>query len=45
MFAQLKGTYGLSIFSALWRTILLLLFSIFVVSLFLVAIILLGLGV
>jgi hypothetical protein len=44
MFAQLKGTYGLSIFSALWRTLLLLFFSLFAITLFVVAVILLGLG-
>lgn len=44
MFAQLKGAYGLSVFSALWRTVLLLLFCLIVLSLFLVAIIYLGLG-
>lgn len=44
MFAQLKGTYGLSIFSALWRTLLLLFFSLFAITLFIVAVILLGLG-
>lgn len=44
MFAQLKGAYGLSVFSALWRTVLLLLFCVIVLSLFLIAIIYLGLG-
>ena len=44
MFAQLKGAYSLSIFSALWRTLLLLVFSNIVVSLFVAAIIYLGLG-
>ncbi|AQR60982.1 hypothetical protein BZG35_04395 [Brevundimonas sp. LM2] len=43
MFAQLKGTYGLSIFSALWRTAFLLLFCVFTITLFLAAIILMGL--
>lgn len=43
MFAQLKGAYGLSWFSAAWRTALLLIFCTWVVSLFLVAIIMLGL--
>ncbi|HEV7228706.1 DUF3667 domain-containing protein [Brevundimonas sp.] len=43
MFAQLKGTYGLSIFSALWRTVLLLLFCILTSTLFLIAVIVLGL--
>ena len=44
MFAQLKGAYGLSIFSALWRTLLLLFFSLFAITLFIVGVILLGLG-
>ena len=44
MFAQLKGAYSLSIFSALWRTILLLFFTNVVVSLFVAAIVYLGLG-
>ncbi|MBU1345774.1 MAG: DUF3667 domain-containing protein [Alphaproteobacteria bacterium] len=44
MFAQLKGTYGLSIFSALWRTALLLFFCLLVSTLFFVAIVALGLG-
>jgi hypothetical protein len=43
MFAQLKGTYGLSIFSALWRTIALMFFCVLASTLFLVAIIMLGL--
>jgi len=43
MFAQLKGTYGLSIFSALWRTIALLFFCFLASTLFLLAIIMLGL--
>ena len=43
MFAQLKGTYGLSIFSALWRTIALLFFCVLASTLFLVAIIMMGL--
>ena len=43
MFAQLKGAYQLSWFSAAWRTALLLLFCIFILSLFLVGIIMLGL--
>lgn len=43
MFAQLKGAYGLSWFSAAWRTVLLLLFCVLAFSLFLVAIIALGL--
>ncbi|WP_426050505.1 DUF3667 domain-containing protein [Brevundimonas sp. SL161] len=44
MFAQLKGTYGLSIWSALWRTCFLLVFCLLVSTLFLVAIVALGLG-
>lgn len=44
MFAQLKGTYGLSVFSALWRTLVLLVFSAIVMTLFLTAIVYLGLG-
>ncbi|MBU1385840.1 MAG: DUF3667 domain-containing protein [Alphaproteobacteria bacterium] len=43
MFAQLKGAYGLSWFSAAWRTLFLLLFCIFAFTLFLLAIIMLGL--
>lgn len=43
MFAQLKGTYGLSVFSALWRTVFLLIFCTITISLFVTAIILLGL--
>jgi hypothetical protein len=43
MFAQLKGTYGLRWFSALWRTVALLLFCVLASTLFLVAIIMLGL--
>ena len=43
MFAQLKGAYQLSWFSAAWRTILLLMFCIFALTLFLVGIIMLGL--
>lgn len=44
MFAQLKGAYGLSIFSALWRTFFLLVFSSIALLLFVLAIIWLGLG-
>ena len=44
MFAQLKGTYGLGWFSALWRTFFLMLFCTFTITLFLVGIIFLGLG-
>lgn len=43
MFAQLKGAYGLSWFSAAWRTLFLLLFSSIAFTLFLLAIIMLGL--
>jgi hypothetical protein len=43
MFAQLKGTYGLSWFSALWRTIALLIFCSIVLALFLLVIVMLGL--
>lgn len=44
IFAQLKGAYRLSIFSALWRTVFLLVFCNIVVGLFIAAIIYLGLG-
>ena len=44
MFAQLKGTYGLSIWSALWRTAFLLFFCLLVSTFFILAIIALGLG-
>jgi hypothetical protein len=44
MFAQLKGAYGLSTFSALWRTLVLLMFCAIVLVLFMAAIILLGFG-
>lgn len=44
MFLQLKGTYRLSIFSALWRTLVLLMFCTLVGSIFIVGIILLGLS-
>jgi hypothetical protein len=43
MFAQLKGTYGLGTFSALWRTIALMFFCFLASTLFLLAIIMLGL--
>lgn len=43
MFAQLKGAYGLSWFSAAWRTMFLLMFCVFAFTLFLLAIIALGL--
>jgi len=44
MFAQLKGAYSLGWFSALWRTVALLHFSLFAFTLFLVGVILFGLG-
>lgn len=44
VFAQLKGAYGLSIFSALWRAALLLIFCNIVVALFVTSIVYLGLG-
>lgn len=44
MFAQMKGAYSLSWFSALWRTIALLVFCNIVVGLFIAAIVYLGLG-
>ncbi|MDH4384056.1 MAG: DUF3667 domain-containing protein [Caulobacter sp.] len=44
MFLQLKGAYDLKIFSALWRTLLLLFFCVLVLTLFMIAIVLLGLG-
>lgn len=44
MFAQLKGAYSLRVFSALWRTVLLVLFCEFVATLFLVAVLYLGFG-
>ena len=44
MFAQLKGAYGLSVFSALWRTVFLLIFCTIAISLFVTAIIVLGLA-
>ena len=43
MYAQLKGTYGLSIWSALWRTLALLVFCTIVLAVFILAIIVLGL--
>ena len=43
MFAQLKGTYGLSVFSALWRTFILLIFCTIVIALFLTTIVMMGL--
>jgi hypothetical protein len=44
MFAQLKGTYGLSIFSAAWRTFALLIFCTIALTLFLLTIVMLGLA-
>jgi len=43
MFAQLKGSYGLSIWSALWRTFVLLNFCFFIIIMFILGIIVLGL--
>ncbi|MES2833418.1 MAG: DUF3667 domain-containing protein [Pseudomonadota bacterium] len=43
MFVQLKGAYGLSIFSATWRTIALMVFCNFTIALFAIAIVMLGL--
>ena len=43
MFAQLKGAYGLSWFSAGWRTVVLLIFCTWVISLFFLSVIMLGL--
>lgn len=44
VFAQLKGAYGLGVFSALWRTAFLLVFCNIVIGLFVSAIVYLGLG-
>lgn len=44
MFAQMKGAYGLSIFSALWRTLLLMVFCTIIIALFVTAIVYMGLG-
>ncbi len=44
MFAQLKGAYSLSVFSTLWRTVVLLIFCEMAATLFIVSIIYLGLG-
>jgi hypothetical protein len=44
MFAQLKGAYGLSALATLWRTFVLLIFCNIVITLFIVAILYLGLG-
>jgi len=43
MFFQLKGTYGLRWFSALWRTLALIMSAIFCLSVFIVLIVILGL--
>lgn len=43
MFFQLKGGYGLSWWSALWRTLVLLIFSVICLSIFVVLIVLFGL--
>ena len=42
MFAQLKGAYGLSVFSALWRTFALLTFCTIVIALFVTTIVMMG---
>lgn len=44
MFAQLKGAYQLSWFSAAWRTVLLLIFCVFALTAFVLSIIMLGLA-
>lgn len=44
IFAQLKGTYSLGVWSALWRTMVLGVFCTMVISFFIIAIIYLGLG-
>ncbi|MFN3837438.1 MAG: DUF3667 domain-containing protein [Brevundimonas sp.] len=44
VFAQMKGAYSLGAFSALWRTLALLLFCNIVIALFVTAIVYLGLG-
>ena len=43
VWTQLKGAYGLSWFSAAWRTLFLLMFCSFAITLFILAIIMLGL--
>lgn len=45
MFYHLKGTYALGWWSALWRTVFLLIFVVFAAVLFIVSILFLGLGV
>ncbi|MEG1453667.1 DUF3667 domain-containing protein [Brevundimonas sp.] len=44
IFAQLKGTYNLGVWGALWRTMVLGVFCTIVISFFIIAIIYLGLG-
>ena len=44
MYRDLKGAYGLSRFGALWRTALLLLFTVIALSLFAMAVIVLGMS-
>ena len=44
IFAQLKGTYNLGVWGALWRTMVLGVFCTLVISFFIIAIIYLGLG-
>lgn len=44
MFAQLKGAYSLSVFSTLWRTVVLLIFCEIAATLFIVSILYLGFG-
>ena len=44
MYFQLKGAYGLNWFSALWRTVWLLVFCAVVVALFTLAVVVLGMG-
>lgn len=44
MYFQLKGAYGLNWFSALWRTVWLLVFCAVVVALFVLAVVMLGMG-
>jgi hypothetical protein len=44
MYRQLKGTYGLSRFGALWRWAMLLTFAAIAFSLFAVAVVLLGIS-
>ena len=44
IFAQLKGTYSLGVWGALWRTMVLGVFCTMVISFFIIAIIYLGLG-